>query len=160
MKDLKLEVGESMNQRVMTQSQRRLSALAALLLSLIMINPAHAEDDLGLVEDYLAFVDYFGGSISYGQIPEAERKDMVYIDVRNAEEYNEFHIPGALNIEWRTILDNQDQVPTDKPVILYCNSGVVSSQAMMALRMAGFENIRTMSHGLQSYRATVDKTGH
>lgn len=138
----------------------RLFVTLTLLLPLTLASQIHAEDDLGPVEDYLAFVDYFGGSISYGQIPEAERGDMLYIDVRNAEEYNEFHIPGALNIEWRSILDNRDQIPTDRPVILYCNSGVVSSQAMMALRLAGYENIRTMSHGLQSYRDVVQKKGH
>ena len=110
-----------------------------------------ADDELEPVMSYLEFSDYYGGSISYQQIPEENRAKVLFVDVRSQEEFVAGHIPGAINIEWRTVLDNKQLLPVDRLVILYCNSGVVSSQAMMALRIYGFESVRTLSHGYTGY---------
>ena len=45
------------------------------------------------------------------------------IDVRQPSEYEEGHIPGAINIPLRELAANVDKIPTDKAVYVYCKSG-------------------------------------
>ena len=64
------------------------------------------------------------------------------IDVREASEYAEGHIPGAVNIPIRTLAQSLDQVPTDQPVLVYCASGHRAGMATAALRELGYDNVK------------------
>jgi 3-mercaptopyruvate sulfurtransferase SseA len=48
---------------------------------------------------------------------------MLLIDTRNPEEYNDVHIPGAINIPQKKFSDHIGQLPTEKAyrLIFYCN---------------------------------------
>jgi rhodanese-related sulfurtransferase len=67
--------------------------------------------------------------------------DLVLIDVRETSEYILGHIDGALNIPLRTLVQNLEQVPKDKPVMLYCSSGYRTGMGVMALRLLGYDNV-------------------
>jgi rhodanese-related sulfurtransferase len=41
-----------------------------------------------------------------------------------------------------------DEIPTEKKVIVFCNTGSLSAQAAFALRVAGFDNVVVMQSGL------------
>ncbi len=45
------------------------------------------------------------------------------VDVREPSEYRSGHIPNAIDIPLRTLTQNQDRIPHDRPVVLYCSSG-------------------------------------
>jgi|GEM_PF-91032 len=64
------------------------------------------------------------------------------IDVREASEYAEGHIPGAVNIPLRTVAQSLDMVPTDQPVLVYCASGHRAGLATAALRELGYDNVK------------------
>lgn len=64
------------------------------------------------------------------------------IDVREASEYAEGHIPGAVNIPIRTLAQSLEQVPTDQPVLVYCASGHRAGMATAALRELGYDNVK------------------
>lgn len=69
-------------------------------------------------------------------------KDFVIIDTRpHIEDYEASHIPGAVYIPWREIVkeDSLKQIPRDKDVILYCSSGHLENQALIALRALGYK---------------------
>ena len=68
--------------------------------------------------------------------------DVVVIDVREVAEYEEGHIPGAINIPLRTIAQNLEQIPTDQPVVVYCQSGFRAGMAVSSLQMLGYDNSR------------------
>jgi len=87
---------------------------------------------------YLEFVDYGGGTIFSEQIPKAEYAKMMVIDARDASQFGKDHIPGAVNIEWRQVLAKSAQIPKNKTVLIYCNTGSLSAQAGFALRVAGW----------------------
>jgi rhodanese-related sulfurtransferase len=73
------------------------------------------------------------------------------IDVREASEYAEGHIPGAVNIPIRTLAQNLDQVPTDQPVLVYCASGHRAGMATAALRELGYDNVKAFPGGWKAW---------
>lgn len=75
------------------------------------------------------------------------------IDVRQPSEYEEGHIPGAINIPLREITKHLDEIPTDGPVIVYCKSGYRAALAMSGMQMLGFDNVKAFS---PSYAGWVD----
>lgn len=105
------------------------------------------------MEEYLEFVDYGGGIILPEQIPAGEWQNIHVADARDAGQYAKEHIPGAHNLEWRQVLARRAELPKDKMVLLYCNTGTLSSQAGFALRLAGMDNVRILQGGLVGWKA-------
>jgi rhodanese-related sulfurtransferase len=106
-----------------------------------------------VMEEYLAFVDYGGATISPEQIPKEDWKRFYVIDARDKEQFDKAHIPGAVNLEWRQVLEKRASIPKDKPVLIYCNSGSLSAQAGFALRVSGYENVRIIQGGFNDWKA-------
>ena len=128
-----------------------LSLLIAFNTSLAMAdNKAIVIDEMA---GYLDFVDYGGGVIFSEQIPEEEYKKMFIIDARDKGQFDKSHIPGAVNIEWRQVLNKRNEIPKNKPVLIYCNTGSLSAQAGFALRMAGYDNLRILQGGFEEWKA-------
>ena len=113
-------------------------------------NKAVAMDEMA---GYLDFVDYGGATIFPEQIPRSEYAKMMLIDARDAAQFSRDHIPGAVNIEWRQVLAKSSQIPKNKPVLIYCNTGSLSAQAGFALRVAGWDNVRILQGGFAEWKA-------
>lgn len=65
-----------------------------------------------------------------------QKQDIVIVDVREAEDYEQGHIPGAINLphdRW----NNPVGLSEDKQVILYCYSHVCHLAATAAVQLAG-----------------------
>lgn len=68
--------------------------------------------------------------------------DIVILDVRTEEEYNEKHIPKAINIPLSKVFDIVKQVyKKDTKIFIYCRSGVRSRVATSQLALMGFSNV-------------------
>ena len=65
-----------------------------------------------------------------------EEQRLTVLDVRQRQEYEDSHIPGALNIPLHELLDRVDEVP-DEEVWVHCASGYRSSIAASMLDRAG-----------------------
>lgn len=69
--------------------------------------------------------------------------DYVILDVRTQEEYDQGHIPGAINIANEFI--GTDEIPElpnkDRLIMVYCRSGNRSKQAAQKLVDLGYTNI-------------------
>jgi rhodanese-related sulfurtransferase len=61
-------------------------------------------------------------------------KDIAIIDVRNPYEYQTNHIKGAINLPLSKIKRKKVEIPTDKDIVLYCQTGIRSKQAAKVLR--------------------------
>ena len=72
-----------------------------------------------------------------------EEKNFIILDVRTAAEYNEGHIPGAINIPNEAI--GTDAIPElpdkDQLILVYCRSGNRSKQASEKLVKLGYTNV-------------------
>ena len=72
-----------------------------------------------------------------------EEKDYIILDVRTVAEFNEKHIPGAINIPNETIgTDAIPELPNkDQLILVYCRSGNRSKQASDKLVKLGYTNV-------------------
>jgi len=131
--------------------------LICTTLALLCVSvPVWADDKAKLMDKlsgYLEFVDYGGGTIFAEQIPKGEYAKMMVIDARDAAQYAKEHIPGAVNIEWRQVLAKSGDIPKNKPVLIYCNTGSLSAQAGFALRVSGWENVKILQGGFAEWKA-------
>jgi rhodanese-related sulfurtransferase len=126
-----------------------IAALMSIHASAVADSKAAVIDELA---GYLEFVDYGGGVIFAEQIPKSEYPKMMIIDARDAGQFSKSHIPGAINIEWRKVLEQRAKIPKDKMVLIYCNTGSLSAQAGFALRVAGYENVKILQGGFEEWK--------
>ncbi len=65
-----------------------------------------------------------------------------WVDVRSAEQFNEAHIDGAVNIPLKEIGSRINEITQNKndTINLYCNSGNQSGKAETLLQKAGYKN--------------------
>ena len=126
------------------------------LALLFAVSSVMANDKAKLMDEisaYLEFVDYGGGTIFAEQIPKSEYAKMMIIDARDAAQYAKEHIPGAINMEWRQVMAKSGDIPKNKPVLIYCNTGSLSAQAGFALRVSGWENVRILQGGFSEWKS-------
>jgi molybdopterin/thiamine biosynthesis adenylyltransferase/rhodanese-related sulfurtransferase len=77
------------------------------------------------------------------------------VDVREASEWEEGHIPGATHIS-KSYLEQQIEaaVPDrDTPVVLYCAGGVRSLFAAQTLASMGYTDLASMRGGFQAWKS-------
>ena len=70
-------------------------------------------------------------------------EDIIVVDVRTQEEYDEGHIPNSVLIPNETITQTPpEQLPDkDATILIYCRSGNRSRQAAEKLLAMGYTNI-------------------
>ena len=82
-----------------------------------------------------------------------ETGNVILVDVRTQEEYNEKHIDGAILIPNETITDTQPAELPDKDadILVYCRSGKRSSEAAKKLADMGYTNVYNMLGGINEW---------
>lgn len=80
-------------------------------------------------------------------------KDVLLLDVREIDEFEERNIPKAINIPLNKLLFNLDDIEDykDKDVIVYCRSGHRSITACNLLKMEGFNKLYNLEKGIIEY---------
>ncbi len=87
------------------------------------------------------------------QLSDAIDNGAFVIDVREADEYDQGHITGAVNIPMRTIAQNVDEIPTDQPVVVYCASGHRAAMSLAALQTMGLNGSRSFPGGYGAWES-------
>lgn len=143
---------------------KKIIAAASLLCLGLAALPAHSNGidkaTAEALESYFDFVDANGGTLLSEQIPAEDWKKLHVLDVRDAGPYAKEHIPGAVNIEWRRVFAERGKLPKDKTILVYCNTSSFAAQAAMALRIAGFENVRLLYGGFNDWKAKGGLQAH
>jgi hydroxyacylglutathione hydrolase len=73
------------------------------------------------------------------------------IDVRQASEYAEGHVPGSHHIFAGDLAERLAEVPRDRPIACICASGYRSSVAASLLRARGFEDVSWVADGIPAW---------
>jgi rhodanese-related sulfurtransferase len=60
------------------------------------------------------------------------------LDVRNPEEWHAGHAEGAAWIPMRELAERQEELPTDREIVVICKTGSRSAQVAQALVAAGY----------------------
>ena len=127
-----------------------------ILFSAVLLLPASnalAEEHPAIepMQDYFDFVPFSGGAITQQQLVNFDQNTVQYIDTRQKDRFDASHIKGAINIEWREVLARRDDVSKSKIVVLYCDTGILSSKAHLALSVIGYENVRVLFGGYDAW---------
>ena len=77
-----------------------------------------------------------------------EKEDAFLLDVRKLTEWNEGHAPAAEHIHLGYLRGRTDEVPRDRPVLLYCRTGHRSGIGASILQAEGFEDVRNVDGGI------------
>ena len=70
-----------------------------------------------------------------------ESNDPLIIDIRKPEDYEQGHVPGAVNIGGGALFSAETlaALPQDKQIVVYCYTGQTAGQAVAALNMLGYD---------------------
>ncbi len=81
--------------------------------------------------------------------------EVVIVDVRDKDEWDEGHIAGALHLSRGTIeLDIEEKVPDPNVMIIcHCGGGGRSALATESLQKMGYKNVRSMAGGFKAWKA-------
>jgi len=82
-------------------------------------------------------------------------QEFVVLDVRTAEEFDEGHIAGAINVSHDEIADNMTKLTSykDKLVIVHCRSGRRAASAEDDLLESGFTKLRHLEGDMNSWQS-------
>ena len=75
----------------------------------------------------------------------------VVVDVREAHEFASARIPGSLNMPMSSF--DPQRVPSDKPVVLICHSGIRSRSALARTHATGREDVKHYAPGLVGWHS-------
>lgn len=95
-----------------------------------------------------------GNLITYIEAKELMREsaNAVLLDVRSNQEYNEYHLDGAINIPLyelqisvNNIIQNRNNI-----IVVYCQSGGRSKKAVNILKKLGYTNLYEIDRGIDN----------
>lgn len=101
----------------------------------------------------------------YHQVPVSKVRELVeskayIVDVREAQEYEEGHLVGSVNIPLSEFRNRLDELPKDRPIYLHCRSGQRSYNMTRALLQHGYKEVFNISGsflGISNYEYFRDQ---
>jgi rhodanese-related sulfurtransferase len=78
----------------------------------------------------------------------------IILDVRTPREYEQGHVPGAVNLPYQQIgrrLVDLEQI-RDKQIVVYCEVGPRARVAQSMLQQAGFPDVRHLAGDMAGWR--------
>jgi len=80
------------------------------------------------------------------------------LDVREPDEWNEGHIPGATLIPLGELASRVNELPKDQEIVVVCRSGNRSAQGRDILLSAGLQQVTSMAGGMNEWKASGFET--
>ncbi|HEX4922411.1 MAG TPA: rhodanese-like domain-containing protein [Candidatus Bathyarchaeia archaeon] len=79
---------------------------------------------------------------------------IVVVDARTVEAYSKGHVPGAINLPWRTInRETTAELSRDKVLVTYCDGVYCNASTKAAARLTGLGfRVKEMLDGMSGWR--------
>lgn len=114
-------------------------------------------------KDPVAVAGYVAGNILSGkmnplywrEMKVADPAKVTLVDVRTPDEFSLGSIPGAVNIPLDDMRERYQEIPSGKPVYVFCGVGLRGYLASNILKGLGFKQVRNLVGGLKTYKAAV-----
>ena len=114
-------------------------------------------------KDPVAITGYVAGNILSGkmsplywrELRDADLTGETLVDVRTPDEYALGTIDGAVNIPLDDLRERMCEIPTGRPVWLFCGIGLRGYLASNILKDNGYAEVRNLIGGLKTYRAAT-----
>ena len=132
------------------------------IYDLIKVEHAYAPP-FSSAKDPIAIAGYVASNIISGVMPamtwremqNANRDEVVILDVRTKDECAMGMIPGAVNIPVDELRGRLSKIPTDKPILIYCAIGLRGYLTTKILVANGYTNVKNLSGGYKTYSTAV-----
>ncbi|WP_147534164.1 rhodanese-like domain-containing protein [Bacillus marasmi] len=82
--------------------------------------------------------------------------NMVFIDVREPDEFAAGHVPGIVNLPLSELSEETADFPKDSEIVIICRSGNRSLQAAEKLQGYGFTNLINVQGGMNDWNGEVE----
>ena len=144
---------------------KRIDQIALLIKSggsvfdLMKVEHAYAPP-FSSAKDPIAIAGYVAGNIVNGRMPvvhwrevqEANPSETTIIDVRAREETAGGQvIQGSINIPLDELRERLNEIPSNKPIYVYCGVGLRGYLASQILQQRGFNQVKNLSGGYKTY---------
>lgn len=113
-------------------------------------------------KDPIAIAGYVASNIISGAMPviswrelEVEKKDVLLVDVRTRDEFAFGSLPGAVNVPLDELREHLDELPKNRPVVLFCAIGLRGYLAQRILMGLGYRNVRNLLGGAKTYNTAT-----
>ena len=75
------------------------------------------------------------------------------LDVRNEQEFSDYHLEGAVNINYLgpDFLEKMDRLDPEQTYLVYCRSGRRSVRACTLMKNAGLKHLVHLDGGINAY---------
>jgi thiosulfate/3-mercaptopyruvate sulfurtransferase len=107
--------------------------------------------------------------VDFETVRETLETDAVVVDTREQWEYDEGHLPGAVQLDWLELVDDETRglksreelvtiledrgITPDRRVVLYCNTARRISHTYVVLRHLGYEQVEFYEGSLTEWEA-------
>ncbi|MFE9094098.1 FAD-dependent oxidoreductase [Streptomyces sp. NPDC007264] len=105
---------------------------------------------LGYVADNLA--DGTSATLQWHELDQAVREGAVLVDVRTRAEHEAGGIPGSRHVPVDELRDRLDEIPPDRPTVVYCHAGLRGHTAARILSQHG-RGVRNLDGGWLTWQA-------
>lgn len=113
----------------------------------------------GSAKDPVNMAGFVASNVLHGDMPvvhwntigDLHNEDTFILDVRTEQEYAMGHISGACNIPDTQLRTRLEEVPRDKPVMVYCQVGFRGYLATRTLLQHGFSDVFNLAGGYKLY---------
>lgn len=129
---------------------------------LVMLEHAYAPP-FSSAKDPVAISGYVAGNILSGrmkpiywrELRDIDPTSITLVDVRTREEFALGALKGAINIPLDEMREHLGEIPSDKPVVVYCQVGLRGYLASNILRQHGFNDVRNLIGGIKLYKSAT-----
>ncbi|ADB59154.1 Rhodanese domain protein [Haloterrigena turkmenica DSM 5511] len=107
--------------------------------------------------------------VDYAAVEAALERGALFVDTREAHEFEEARLPGAVRFDWREVVDDETRrlkpadeleellaeygITPDREIVLYCNTARRISHTYVVLRALGYENVSFYEGSLTEWLA-------
>ena len=77
----------------------------------------------------------------------SEGNGLTVLDVRDADEFADYRIPGSVNVPYGELAERISELPRDRVIAAVCSGGKRSGLAASILQREGFEDVVHVGHG-------------
>jgi len=84
------------------------------------------------------------------------QNNVIIIDLRDTNEYNQGHIPSAFNVPFEEFDHIKSQLSKEMLIILYCHRGSISLALARDLSKEGYQ-VKNIYGGINAYRGKLEK---
>jgi molybdopterin/thiamine biosynthesis adenylyltransferase/rhodanese-related sulfurtransferase len=81
---------------------------------------------------------------------------LLMLDVREPYEVAISHLAQTVNIPYSQVLARWTEIPRDRPVVVFCHTGMRSANLIEALRGQGYTNLINMAGGIDAWSKEID----